>query len=77
MGKWGLGGCLADDMGLGKTIQMLALIQRDWPESNQPTLLVCPTSVMNNWEREAARFTPGLPVMIHHGAGRLKTNKFP
>ena len=56
--RWGLGACLADDMGLGKTIQTLALIQRDW-ESNgrRPVLLICPTTVVNNWVKEAARFT--------------------
>jgi uncharacterized Zn finger protein len=67
--EWGLGACLADDMGLGKTIQALALIQRDW-ESNgrQPVLLICPTSVVANWQKETARFCPGLPVLVHHGA---------
>ena len=73
----GLGACLADDMGLGKTIQTLALIQRDWEESVsgrawRPVLLVCPTSVVNNWQKEAARFVPGLPVMVHHGANRKR-----
>jgi SNF2 family DNA or RNA helicase len=70
---WGLGACLADDMGLGKTIQTLALIQRDWEANGRrPVLLVCPTSVVNNWRKEAARFTPQLPVMVHHGVGRRK-----
>ena len=69
----GLGACLADDMGLGKTVQALALVQREW-ESNgrRPTLLVCPTSVVGNWEKEAARFTPELPVLVHHGLGRAR-----
>src|SRR5204862_289443 len=66
--QWGLGACLADDMGLGKTIQTLALLQRDWPAHHRPTLLICPTSVVANWKKEADRFTPELPVMIHHGA---------
>ena len=77
--RWGLGGCLADDMGLGKTIQTLALIQRDWKaddDSHHPVLLICPTSVVDNWHREATRFAPELPVMIHHGAGRIRGNKF-
>src|SRR5262249_60498978 len=66
--QWGLGACLADDMGLGKTIQTLALFQRDWHEGNRrPTLLVCPTSVLGNWKKEAERFTPELTVLIHHG----------
>ena len=74
---WGLGACLADDMGLGKTIQTLALIQRDWQANGkQPVLLVCPTSVVNNWQKEAARFTPGLPVLVHHGAGRKRGTGF-
>ena len=76
LGQWGLGGCLADDMGLGKTIQVLAHIQRDWPSSRRPALLVCPTSVMNNWQREAARFVPGLPVMVHHGPDRMRGERF-
>ncbi len=74
---WGLGACLADDMGLGKTIQTLAMIQRDWEANGKrPVLLVCPTSVVNNWLKEAARFTPGLPVMVHHGVGRKKGEAF-
>ena len=68
---WGLGACLADDMGLGKTVQTLAALQLDRQQGNQrPNLLVCPTSVLNNWQREAARFTPDLPVLLHHGPNR-------
>ena len=75
--QWGLGACLADDMGLGKTIQTLALIQRDWQaDSRRPVLLVCPTSVVNNWQKEASRFTPGLPVLVHHGPGRKRGAAF-
>ncbi len=71
--KWKLGACLADDMGLGKTIQALALVQRERENGEtRPVLLVCPTSVINNWRREAERFTPGLPVTVHHGAARRK-----
>jgi hypothetical protein len=71
--QWGLGACLADDMGLGKTVQTLALIERDWREDAQrPVLLVCPTSVVNNWQKEAARFTPDLPLAVHHGVERRK-----
>lgn len=69
--KWGLGGCLADDMGLGKTIQILALVQQYRQEGGaRPFLIICPTSVMSNWQKEAARFTEEIPVMIHHGPGR-------
>jgi SNF2 family DNA or RNA helicase len=75
--QWGLGACLADDMGLGKTIQALALIQRDWSaDGKRPVLLICPTSVVGNWQKEAARFTPDLPVMVHHGIGRAKGDSF-
>lgn len=79
--QWGLGACLADDMGLGKTVQALALIEREWHAtlfdgSQRPTLLVCPTSVIGNWQKEAARFTPDLPVMIHHGVARAKGSAF-
>jgi len=75
--KWGLGACLADDMGLGKTIQALALIQRDWESGGRrPVLLICPTSVVNNWQKEANRFTPELPVMVHHGIERKKDKEF-
>ena len=74
---WGLGACLADDMGLGKTVQTLAAILRDHQQGNEkPNLLVCPTSVINNWQREAQKFTPSLPVMLHHGPGRERGEKF-
>jgi SNF2 family DNA or RNA helicase len=78
--RWGLGACLADDMGLGKTIQTLALIQREWESSparkRRPTLLICPMSVVGNWHKEAARFTPDLPVMVHHGLERARGADF-
>ena len=74
---WGLGACLADDMGLGKTIQTLAALQLDRQQGNKrPNLLVCPTSVINNWQREAARFTPDLPVLLHHGPNRREGDAF-
>jgi SNF2 family DNA or RNA helicase len=74
--RWGLGACLADDMGLGKTVQTLALLQRDWHDRPRPTLLICPMSVVGNWHKEAARFTPELPVMVHHGQKRQKGESF-
>lgn len=78
--QWGFGACLADDMGLGKTVQVLALLQREWEltaaDSRRPVLLICPTSVVTNWAREAARFTPDLPVMVHHGLGRHRGAAF-
>ncbi|MDP3937861.1 MAG: DEAD/DEAH box helicase, partial [Deltaproteobacteria bacterium] len=75
--RWGLGACLADDMGLGKTVQTLALVQRDWhANGRRPVLLICPMSVVGNWQKEAARFTPELPVMVHHGVTRAKGAAF-
>jgi SNF2 family DNA or RNA helicase len=75
--QYGLGACLADDMGLGKTIQALALIEREWQGGvRRPVLLVCPTSVIGNWQKEAARFTPELPVMVHHGVARARGAAF-
>ncbi|MDM7914101.1 MAG: DEAD/DEAH box helicase, partial [Candidatus Eisenbacteria bacterium] len=75
--RWGLGACLADDMGLGKTVQTLALIQRLRSEGERrPFLLVCPTSVVANWRKEAERFTPDLPVLVHHGIERRKGAAF-
>jgi len=73
--QWGFGACLADDMGLGKTVQALALIQKEWASNGRrPVLLVCPTSVIGNWQKEAARFAPDLPLLVHHGAKRAKRN---
>jgi SNF2 family DNA or RNA helicase len=75
--RFGLGACLADDMGLGKTIQTLALIQHDVRQGEtRPVLLICPTSVVGNWQKEAARFTPELGVLVHHGAARKKDAAF-
>jgi SNF2 family DNA or RNA helicase len=73
LGGLGLGAVLADDMGLGKTVQLLALVAatRERDSGNGPTLLVCPMSLVGNWQREAARFTPDLRVHVHHGAERL------
>ncbi len=70
----GLGGVLADDMGLGKTVQLLALLAHDADAG--PSLLVCPMSLVGNWHREAARFTPDLRVHVHHGKERARGKKF-
>ncbi|MET9887014.1 DEAD/DEAH box helicase [Streptomyces sp. NPDC006430] len=68
MTSLGLGGCLADDMGLGKTVTLIALhLHRDRPE---PTLVVCPASLLGNWQREIERFAPGVPVRRFHGGTR-------
>ncbi|HYL98752.1 MAG TPA: DEAD/DEAH box helicase, partial [Blastocatellia bacterium] len=72
--RFGLGACLADDMGLGKTIQTIALLLhlRANGES-RPALLICPTSVVGNWEHEIRRFAPSLNILIHHGSSRSKS----
>ncbi|MEV5956751.1 DEAD/DEAH box helicase [Streptomyces sp. NPDC051987] len=64
----GLGGCLADDMGLGKTITLIALHLKR--ARTEPTLVVCPASLLGNWQREIARFAPGVPVRRFHGPDR-------
>ncbi|MEU8579581.1 DEAD/DEAH box helicase [Streptomyces abikoensis] len=72
MTSLGLGGCLADDMGLGKTITLIALHlhRQTLPEAAGPTLVVCPASLMGNWQREIERFAPGTPVRRFHGTSR-------
>lgn len=78
LGRLGLGACLADDMGLGKTVQLLALEAtaraRHATEAGAPacppTLLLCPMSLIGNWQAEASRFAPGLRVLAHHGPDR-------
>src|SRR4051794_1902325 len=74
----GLGGVLADDMGLGKTVQVLALVAQDRSLESTlgPTLLVCPMSLVGNWQREAERFTPDLRVHVHHGSDRARGEDF-
>ena len=78
MRRWGLGACLADDMGLGKTIQAIALFLHDRKHDGQvpPALVVCPTSVAGNWQREIERFAPDLRPLLHHGAGRATGQDF-
>ncbi len=66
----GLGGCLADDMGLGKTLMTIALHLHRQKEHAGPTLVVCPASLLGNWEAELARFAPEVEVRRHHGAER-------
>jgi len=78
MSRLNCGAVLADDMGLGKTVQVLALLvheretreRRDTGPVGGPTLLVCPMSVVGNWQREASRFAPDLRVLVHHGKDR-------
>ncbi len=68
------GGILADDMGLGKTIQALAhlAVEKRAGRMRQPCLLVAPTSLMSNWQREAEKFTPRLKVLVLQGPERFE-----
>ncbi|MFF5104489.1 SNF2-related protein [Streptomyces sp. NPDC000134] len=68
MTSLGLGGCLADDMGLGKTVTLIALHLKR--ARREPTLVVCPASLLGNWQREITRFAPGVPVRRFHGPDR-------
>ena len=73
----GINGCLADDMGLGKTIQVIArwINEREERTDVLPTLLIAPTSVLGNWQKEIQRFAPHLKTIIHHGSGRNRHEK--
>ncbi len=76
MNRLGFGACLADDMGLGKTVQILAFLEQmrqEKPEAR--VLLVVPASLLGNWQREAQRFVPGMPVEILHGASSKVLNE--
>ncbi len=70
--EYELGGILADDMGLGKTVQTLAFLAslKEEGKLDRPALVIAPTSLMGNWAREAAQFTPGLRVLVLHGPER-------
>jgi superfamily II DNA or RNA helicase len=69
--RHGLSGVLADDMGLGKTVQALSMLLKIKNEhGHKPALVVAPTSVLPNWEREMQKFTPALEVLTWHGADR-------
>jgi len=71
-----LGGILADEMGLGKTLQALAFISSlAQEEKPQPTLIICPASLVENWRREAARFCPELKTQINHGQTRIQSSE--
>ncbi|KIQ15073.1 DEAD/DEAH box helicase [Rhodococcus sp. MEB064] len=80
MSSAGLGAVLADDMGLGKTLQLLVLLAHErvgrTDADGSPTLLVAPMSVVGNWQREAAKFVPGLRVYVHHGPDRASGEEF-
>ena len=74
--EYGLGACLADDMGLGKTIQALALLERDRAKRvDRQCCLICPTSVVGNWRKEAARFAPRLQGVWCHSWTGARTQR--
>lgn len=81
--QFGFGACLADDMGLGKTLECITLLLHDREQAHaeqeaivSSSLLICPMSIVGNWQRELQRFAPSLSVMIHHGAERLSDEAF-
>jgi SNF2 family DNA or RNA helicase len=76
--QWGLGACLADDMGLGKTLQLIAFVLHlaETGLLEQPIVIICPTSVLGNWQREVNRFAPSLKVLVHHGDKRSQGQAF-
>lgn len=75
--QYGFGACLADDMGLGKTIQLLSyLLAVQEKEPDGAALIICPTSVLGNWQKEIERFAPDLKVYLHYGTNRLKEGAF-
>jgi superfamily II DNA or RNA helicase len=72
--EYDLGGILADDMGLGKTVQTLAhiLVEKEAGRLTSPALVIAPTSLMANWQDEAARFAPDLRVLLLQGKERAE-----
>ncbi|QED49689.1 DEAD/DEAH box helicase [Cytobacillus dafuensis] len=76
--QYGFGACLADDMGLGKTIQLLSYLLkvRELEKDGGPALIICPTSVLGNWQKEIERFAPDLNVYLHYGGNRSKGDEF-
>lgn len=72
------GACLADDMGLGKTVQLITYLLNIHArlETNSPSLIVCPTSVLGNWQKEIERFAPSLTIHTHYGPTRKKDKEF-
>lgn len=75
LNEYRLGGCLADDMGLGKTVQTLAMLSAEKEAVHGTSLLVMPTSLIYNWEMEAAKFAPSLRVLNYTGTQRNKEIK--
>lgn len=76
MGTNGFGACLADDMGLGKTLQTLAWLEHDKLAGHPGyCLLVCPTSLVRNWQKERGKYAPDLRLYEHHGPSRAETSQ--
>ncbi|MFF2089522.1 DEAD/DEAH box helicase [Paenibacillus sp. NPDC058174] len=79
--RLGIGAVLADDMGLGKTIQFITYLLHVAEEATasgerRPALLICPTSVLGNWQKEVNRFAPSLRILLHYGSKRLSGDMF-
>ncbi|MFS0725205.1 DEAD/DEAH box helicase [Paenibacillus sp. 1P07SE] len=78
--RFGLGACLADDMGLGKTVQLIAYLLHNKEQTEEaaqlPSLIICPTSVLGNWQKELSRFAPSLRVAMHYGSRRASGAAF-
>ncbi|WP_428910070.1 DEAD/DEAH box helicase [Niallia sp. Krafla_26] len=75
--RFGFGATLADDMGLGKTIQLISyLLKVKESERPGPALIICPTSVLGNWQKEIEKFAPSLTLYLHYGSNRLKGENF-
>jgi SNF2 family DNA or RNA helicase len=74
----GFGCCLADDMGLGKTVEVISYILSRKEKNNfkGTSIIICPTSLIANWEHEIKKFAPSLNVLIHHGSKRKKDDDF-
>ncbi|MCM3709254.1 DEAD/DEAH box helicase [Sporosarcina luteola] len=72
------GAVLADDMGLGKTVQLITYLLNVHarPETDSPSLIICPTSVLGNWQKEIERFAPSLKVHTHYGPTRAREEEF-
>ncbi|MFJ8457669.1 DEAD/DEAH box helicase [Lysinibacillus xylanilyticus] len=78
MREQGFGACLADDMGLGKTVQLISYLLHlyETTADTKPSIIICPTSVLGNWQKEIARFAPSLIVHTHYQANRAKEDDF-
>ena len=76
LNEYNFGGCLADDMGLGKTVQTLTLLASQKEQNRiSPSLLIMPTSLIYNWEKEAQKFTPSLKILTYTGTNRDKNTE--